>query len=144
MSILVQTAGGRVNLATVPVGNAVATAHVLIDGDGVPYSATHPLLTAPAIFAVEFTDHSGSIATANAVALDLPADPARKGGSFRAAPTNTGIITVTLKDPSGNLHSELLLPGDGFPLTVNGYVIQDEVGISGDTVGDKFTGVTFA
>ncbi|WP_210253138.1 hypothetical protein, partial [Beijerinckia sp. L45] len=110
---------------------------------GTPYSLSNPLLTAPAIYPVAFTDRSGTVATAGATVVDIAASTARKGGSIRAATTNTGLITITLKDASGNLHAEHLAPGESYTLTVNGYVIQVEVLVAGDTIGDAFSGVTF-
>ena len=50
---------------------------------------------------------------------------------------------MTLKDAAGNTHAEVLETGDSFLLTVNGYVIQDEILISGGVVGDGFSGVTY-
>ncbi len=138
------TSGAQANLSLIslPDGTA-AIAYVLVDGNGVPYSLANVLRTGPAIVPATFTDRSGTIAVANATTLDIPPDPNRVGGSFRAGAANTGVITVAIKNAAGLLHSEVLQPGDGFGLTVNGYVIQDEIGISGTAAGDTFTGVTF-
>ncbi|WP_210253137.1 hypothetical protein, partial [Beijerinckia sp. L45] len=93
--------GGTVNedAIALPNGN-VAPTHVLVDGGGTPYSPSNPLLTAPAIYPVAFTDRSGTVVTVGATVVDIAASTARKGGSIRAATTNTGLITITLKDAS--------------------------------------------
>ena len=138
-------AGGTTALFGVMMPDgSTSVAHVLVGADGTPYGAANPLLTAPAIKAIGFTDCSGSITTAGAVALDIAADSSRKGGSIRAASSNTGSILVTLKDGNGGTHAEHLAPGESYALTVNGYVLQCEVSISGDTAGDAFSGVTYA
>ena len=137
--------GGQINVAGIVLADgSVAPVHLLCDATGTPYSASNPLPSAPAISAVNFTDHSGVITTVGAMATEIAADATRKGGSIRANVANQGTITVTLEDAVGNAHAELLEAGAVFPLTMNGYVIQDEIIVSGDTIGDKFTGVTYS
>lgn len=137
--------GGQISVAGIVLADgSIAPVHVLCDASGTPHSASNPLPSAPAISVVHFTDHSGTITTAGAAAADIAADPTRKGGSIRANVANQGTITVTLKNAGGSTHAEMLEAGAVFPLTMNGYVIQDEIVLSGDTVGDRFTGVTYS
>lgn len=162
---------GALALALIPAGSAWATGdgyavrnaagqplnlrgHTLGTGDVLPYSgltdmagnpimATNPLRVGPGVVPIVPVDRSGAVTTAGAVAVDIIANTNRKGGWIRAASTNTGNILVTLKNADGSTHVETLEAGATLPLTINGYVVQVEIEVAGDTVGDTFSGVEF-
>ncbi len=140
---MIDSGGNSVSIFTVAMPDGSKSAgHVLVDANGVPYSATHPLLTAPAILAVTPVDHSSPLAPTTGSSVDIAANPVRKGGTILAGPNNGGLVTVTLKNADGTTHVRSLAQGIEFLLTINGYVIQTEVTIT--AVGsDTFQAVEY-
>lgn len=120
-------------------GSPVDLGVVIVDGVLVPARVSE-------VRTVDFTNWSGSVTVAGAVAKDIPANATRKGGEIRAPlGNNSGIITLTLKKPDGTTtYVKALEAGSAFSLTINpGFVLPHEIAITGDTVGLTFEAVEY-
>ena len=120
-----------------------APVHVLANADALPYGPGRPVFITPAVIAIDFTPLTGTVVTKNATLLDIVADPTRKAGTVTAGPSNAGIITVQVKNAAGVPLIRRLYAGDAMGLTVGGGVLQGEILISGDTLGDTVSAETF-
>lgn len=120
-------------------GTPVPIAVVTMNGIKVPVRVAE-------VRTVDFVSWSGSITLAGAVARDIPANAARKGGEIRAPlSNNSGTITLTIKKPDGvTTFVKVLEAGSTFPLTVNpGFVLPHRISISGDAAGLTFEAVEY-
>lgn len=123
----------------------------MLAGDGTPVSIaciTMGGIKVPVRVAevrvVDFVSWSGTISVAGAVAADIPANAARKGGEVRAPLGNQGTITLTIRKADATTFVKVLEPGSAFSLTVNpGFVLCNEVAISGSFVSDTFEAVEY-